>query len=65
MPRKPITEHLKKHLKDRGVNPETLADEVYNTLNSLSPNEVKALDDVGTSLEKTKAKLEMYPMVIH
>jgi hypothetical protein len=65
MARKPITEHLKKHLKERGVDPDSLADGVYDTLNSLSADEVQALDRVGTSLEAAKTPLQQYPMVIH
>jgi hypothetical protein len=65
MARKPITEQLKKHLKERKVDPDDLADGVYETLNSLSAKEVQALDAVGTSLENSGAKLELYPMVIH
>jgi hypothetical protein len=45
-------QHVKHHLDKNGVDPSELPDSVIVTLNSLSPQELNAMDKVGDSLEK-------------
>jgi hypothetical protein len=50
MAKKP-KDHVKKHLKDNGVDPATLPDGVIDALNAFSETELQKVDDLGTQLE--------------
>ena len=43
-------EHVKKHLEKNGVDPSSLPGSVIDTMNTLSEQELNAMDKVGKSL---------------
>lgn len=45
-------EHVKEYLDKKGVNPDDLGDKTHEALNSLSPEELAALDKVDAALEE-------------
>jgi hypothetical protein len=44
-------QHVKHHLEKNGVDPNSLPDDVIDTMNTCSPDELNAMDKVGKSLE--------------
>lgn len=47
-----MKEHVKQYLKKRGVDPNSLPPKTKAALDSLSPTEVKVLDQVGVALDE-------------
>jgi hypothetical protein len=45
-------EHVKAHLRKNGVDPGDLPDDVVETLNAFSPQELKQVDRLGETLEE-------------
>jgi len=43
-------EHVKKHLKKNGVDPENLSDGVIAALNAFTPAELVKVDNLGSEL---------------
>jgi hypothetical protein len=41
---------VKEHLKQRGINPDTLSNDVIDKFNKFSKGELKKVDDLGTAL---------------
>jgi hypothetical protein len=57
--------HVKNHLQKNKVNPNQLPDSVIETLNTCSPEELKAMDKVGDSLEKANVAPTVRISAVH
>jgi len=57
--------HVKAHLQKNHVNPDQLPDSVIETLNTCSPDELKAMDNVGDSLEKANVAPNLRISAMH
>jgi hypothetical protein len=58
-------DHVTQYLKKRGVDPDDLGANTHAALNSLSPEELNALDKVGKALEKDGEAAAMGPTAVH
>jgi hypothetical protein len=58
-------QHVKDHLKKNEVTPDQLPDSVIETMNKCSPEELKAMDKVGDSLEKANVKPNLRISAMH
>jgi hypothetical protein len=43
-------DYVKEHLDKRGINPDSLSDDVIDAFNALSRGELKKADDLGAAL---------------
>jgi len=64
MPRQP-KQHVKDYLDSRGVDPNELGENTYNALDSLTEEQLNALNTVGDGLEKDNAPPGRYRTLIH
>lgn len=57
--------HVKNHLEKNNVNPNHLPDDVIETLNSCSSDELKAMYKVGDSLQKADVEQTLRISAMH
>ena len=58
-------QHVKHHLEKNDVDPSQLPDSVIETLNTLTPQELNAMDKVGDSLEKANVQPNVRIAAMH
>jgi hypothetical protein len=56
---------VKKHLDKNHVNPDDLPASVIDTLNTLTQDELDAMDKVGDSLDKAKVADKLWMSTVH
>jgi hypothetical protein len=56
---------VKKHLDKNHVNPDDLPGSVIDTLNTLTQDELDAMDKVGDSLDKAKVADKLWMSTVH
>ena len=66
MPGKPeVKPHVQRHLEKRSVDHAQVPDEVIETLNSCSEDELKAMARVGESMEKADLEVSVRIAMVH
>ena len=66
VPKKKLPEHVKKYFERRGLDPDTLSENVNDRLADASVSEIKLLDDLGSMLENDPGpNKEKYAFVVH
>jgi hypothetical protein len=57
--------HVKNHLQKNNVDPNQLPDSVITTLNTCTPEQLKAMDKVGDSLDKANVAPNLRISAVH
>jgi hypothetical protein len=64
MPKHPKP-HVRKHLEKRSVDPERVPDNVMDTLNDMSEDELNAMHRVGESMEEADVDIHLRVSMMH
>jgi len=61
----PVKEHVKKHLKKNGVEPDALPNSVISALNAFTEEELAKVDRLGDSVQRARLDVSTKISAVH